>query len=205
MAAWEEAELRHLRRFLVAASLLAAGHSSKGPRHPGAASRLAATVRPLTVLDLPVRDLYGEHWSTTGRTVPGAATRDAAVYLPGRNLLLLAKAAVFCARHGIGTIAIGSLDRNPFPDATPRFFRKFAAAAGAALGVRWRVTAPFRRLTKEQVIRRGARLGLPLQLSFSCLAPRAGRHCGHCNKCAERQQAFRALGLRDPTRYTARF
>ena len=100
---WEQTELRHLRRYLRAVG-----------------------VGPLTVLDLPARDLYRNHWSTTGRRVPGANTRDVAVYLPGRNLMLLSKAAVFCALHKIPVIAVGSLGHNPFPDATPKFFRDFA-------------------------------------------------------------------------------
>jgi 7-cyano-7-deazaguanine synthase len=92
-------------------------------------------------------------------------------------------------------MAVGSLAGNPFPDATPRFFRAFARLSGI------RVIAPFRQLTKEQVIRRYRHL--PLHLSFSCLAPVRGRHCGRCNKCAERRRAFRELGIRDQTRYAA--
>ncbi|MGA2603094.1 MAG: 7-cyano-7-deazaguanine synthase [Verrucomicrobiia bacterium] len=156
---------------------------------------------PLTILDLPSNDLYGKHWSTTGKGVPGAKTTDEAVYLPGRNLLLLSKAAVFCALHQIDTIAVGSLGHNPFRDATPKFFRDFAAAAGCALNSRIKIIAPFRALTKEQVIRRGLRLKLPLHLSFSCIAPKNGLPCGRCNKCAERQKAFRTAGIPDRTKY----
>jgi len=177
---WEEAELRCLRRFLRASVI----------RH-----------QPLTILDLPANDLYGAHWSTTGRSVPGTQTPDEAVYLPGRNLMLLAKAAVFCALHKIDTIAVGSLAHNPFPDATPQFFREFAAAAGKALDSRLKIFAPFRSLRKEQVVRRGLRPELPLHLSFSCIAPKRGLHCGRCNKCAERRAAFRNAGVGDLTRY----
>ena len=176
---WETAELRHLRKFLGDARI---------PR-----------VQFLTVLDLPVRDLYGAHWSTTGRRVPNARTPDEAVYLPGRNLLLLSKAAVFCALNKIDTIAVGSLDHNPFPDATPGFFREFASVASTALNSHVKVIAPFRALSKEQVVSRGK--SLPLNLSFSCIAPRRGMHCGRCNKCAERQHAFCEAGVQDLTRY----
>jgi len=178
--AWETAELRSLRRYLRVART----------RH-----------QPLTILHLPATDLYGAHWSTTGRRVPGARTPDEAVYLPGRNLMLLSKASVFCALRKIDTIAVGSLGHNPFPDATPKFFRDFATAAGEGLGSHIGIIAPFRALTKEQVIRRGLRLKLPLHLSFSCIAPRRGFHCGRCNKCAERQTAFRTVGVEDLTRY----
>ena len=180
---WEHAELAHLRRFLRAV---------KTP-----------CVQSLTFLDLPVRDLYGAHWSTTGRRVPHATTPDEAVYLPGRNLLLLSKAAVFCALHQIDTIAIGSLGHNPFPDATSKFFCDFAGAAGEALDFHVRIVAPFRALTKEQVVRRGRRLGLSLHLSFSCIAPRRGRHCGRCNKCAERRRAFHTADIADSTKYAS--
>lgn len=169
---WEPAELRSLRRFLRAARL---------------------PVEPLTVLELPAGDLYGRHWSTTGRAVPGARTRDEAVYLPGRNWMLLSKAAVFCALRGIPVIAVGTLGQNPFADATPQFFRQVARAAGRALGCRLRVVAPFRRLSKVAVVRRGR--GLPLRWTFSCVAPRADRVCGRCNKCAERARALRAAGV----------
>src|SRR3954469_4090946 len=65
--AWEAAERACLDRFL--AELPAAG------------------LRPLVTLALPVADLYGDHWSLTGRDVPGADSPDEAVYLPGRNVL----------------------------------------------------------------------------------------------------------------------
>ena len=178
---WETAELQHLRKFL---------RSAKIPR-----------VQSLTVLDLPVRDLYGLHWSTSGHNVPHARTPDEAVYLPGRNLLLLSKAAVFCALKKIDTIAVGSLDHNPFPDATAKFFREFATVAGEALNFRVKVIAPFRALPKGKVLRRGK--SLPLHLSFSCIAPRRGMHCGRCNKCAERQQAFLAVNVTDHTKYAS--
>jgi 7-cyano-7-deazaguanine synthase len=42
---------------------------------------------------------------------------------------------------------------------------------------------------------------LPLALTFSCISPRGGLHCGACNKCAERQAAFRAAEMADETRY----
>ncbi len=150
-------------------------------------------LRGATVLELPAGDLYDEHWSITGRHAPGAKTRDEAVYLPGRNLMLLSKAAVFCALHKIPVIAVGTLGHNPFPDATPKFFRDFARVSGV------KVIAPFRRLTNAQVVRHGRHL--PLHKSFSCIAPKRGRHCGQCNKCAERQRAFREAGVEDLTRY----
>jgi 7-cyano-7-deazaguanine synthase len=177
--AWEDVEGDHLRRFLEAV------------RTPA--------LRPLAVLDLPVRDLYGDHWSLTGNGVPGADTPDEAVFLPGRNVLLLAKALVWCHLRGVPAVALAPLADNPFPDATPAFFAAYEAAVNQALAGRVRVLQPYRGLHKADVLRRGRHL--PLEWTFSCIRPVGGRHCGACNKCAERRRGFAEAGLPDPTVY----
>jgi 7-cyano-7-deazaguanine synthase len=178
---WETTELAGLRAFL------------EGVKQP----RLA----PLRVLDEPIADAYGEHWSTVGSEVPDATSPDKAVYLPGRNLLLLAKAAVWCRLRGIRSIALGTLASNPFPDSTPRFDRNFETLINVALGARITLVRPFAGLNKAEVLRLGE--GLPLWLTFSCLQPIQGRHCGQCNKCAERRKGFRDAGLADWTAYAS--
>ena len=164
---WEAAELHALRRFLS--------------RMPPA---LARRVRPLKILTVRMDDLYGEHWSTTGRGVPGWRATDSSVYLPGRNIMLLAKGAVFAATIGVPVIAIGTLSANPFPDGSAAFFRSFGRAISTGLGFPLKIEAPFRRLGKEEIIRRFG--DLPLHLSFSCSNPRGLRVCGACAKCRER-------------------
>jgi 7-cyano-7-deazaguanine synthase len=176
---WEGVELRWLRR-------LVAGLDGRGLASP-------------VVLEVPVRDVYRDHWSLTGRAVPDADSPDAAVYLPGRNLLLLAKAAVYASLHGLDAIILGPLKDNPFPDATPEFFDAMGLAIGRGLDASIRIEAPFRNLHKADLIARYRHL--PWGLTFSCIRPRGVRHCGGCNKCAERRRAFRDAGIRDPTRY----
>jgi len=180
--AWEDVEARHLERFLT---------SLPSPH-----------VEPLILLDLPVADIYGAHWSVTGRDVPDDGSPDEAVYLPGRNLLLLAKSSVWCALNGIPTIALGTLAANPFPDADREFFAGFSALAGRALDRQLEVVTPFAGRAKHEVIELGR--DLALDLTFSCIAPRSERHCGRCNKCAERRLAFRELGIADATEYADR-
>jgi 7-cyano-7-deazaguanine synthase len=133
----------------------------------------------------------------TGRGVPGPRSADASVYLPGRNLLLLGAAGVAAAELGMTRLAVGTLRGNPFGDASPRFFRSMARSLRQAVGRPMTVTAPLRRFTKPQLIR--AWRHLPLELTFSCLRPSGVRPCGRCNKCTERQRAFREAGADDPT------
>jgi len=176
---WEEVELAHLRGFLAAAG---------SPR-----------IAPLSLLDLPVGDVYGEHWSISGQSVPDAATPDEAVYLPGRNLLFLAKAGVWCERHGVHTVALAPLQGNPFADNTDEFYRAMEGILTLSLGFPIEIVRPFSTLTKADVIRLGR--DLPLAQTFSCISPIGVMHCGRCNKCEERRRAFAAAGVNDPTEY----
>jgi 7-cyano-7-deazaguanine synthase len=121
------------------------------------------------------------------------------VFLPGRNILLIGLAAVWCSTHGVSRILIGSLGGNPFPDATPEFFARFADTLATGLGHEIIVEAPFRGLTKSGIIKRFAEM--PLELTLTCMAPKSGYHCGRCNKCGERRNAFRESGVPDRTVY----
>lgn len=176
---WEPVELAHLTRWL-----------KRLPRR---------SLRPLSVLELPVGRLLGAHWSLTGRGVPSSGSQDAAVYLPGRNILLLGQAAVYASQRRIQRLALGTLRANPFGDASPAFFHRYAQALSLALGLRITIEAPLRRLTKAQLI--AAHPGEPYHLTCSCIAPASGQPCGRCNKCAERRRAFQRAGIADPTRY----
>jgi 7-cyano-7-deazaguanine synthase len=161
-------------------------------------------IKTLVRLESPVADAYpSTHWALRG-TPPAYDTPDSDVYLVGRNVLLLSKAAVYCALQGISRIAVGPLAGNPFPDATPEFFAAMAAAL--SLGLDWRVeiAAPFASLGKSQVVARGAELGVPWELTLSCMRPVQSSHCGRCSKCRERLQAFDAAGVTDPAAYAFR-
>ncbi len=180
--AWEDVERDALDAFLTAMK--------------------APNAMPATTLSIPIGPMYGDHWSVTGKSVPGADQPDIEVLLPGRNILLIGLAAVWCSTHEVSRIAVGSLDGNPFPDATPEFFRNFAEVLSAGLGHKIQVEAPYRGLHKSDLIKRFAHL--PLELTLTCMAPSGGRHCGRCNKCAERKAAFREAGVLDRTAYSAK-
>jgi 7-cyano-7-deazaguanine synthase len=113
----------------------------------------------------------------------------------------LIKPAIWCRMHGIWHLTLATLSNNPFSDATPAFFGRFEEMLHEAMGGRVQIARPFEQLTKNQVLEMGRHL--PLELTFSCLAPVDGSHCGHCNKCAERRRAFGEVGIDDPTEYAA--
>lgn len=176
---WETQEIVALKRFIDAL----------GSRR----------VRPVTELRVPMDDVAPRHWSVTGRGVPGYQAPVSSNYIIGRNLTLITKAAVFCAYHRIGELAMAPLEANPFPDARPEFFRVLSDAIALGVGLRLRIRTPFLGMTKAMLIRRAR--GLPLQLTLSCARPRGLLHCGRCTKCAERVEAFQEARVPDPTPY----
>jgi 7-cyano-7-deazaguanine synthase len=189
--AWEEAERATAVRLL-------------------AAPPLAGRVRPMASLSVDMRDVYAaSHWAMTG-AAPAYHTPDEDVYLAGRNVILLGKAGVFAAAAGLDRLAIGTLAHNPFPDATPDFRTAMARALSLGCAHELEVAAPFAHMSKAEVIKLGARLGDPFELTLSCMSPagmhRPGEalHCGTCSKCRERHDAFVEAGIADPTVYADR-
>ena len=203
--AWEAAERAMVSQFLAHA-------------------RFQGRVRPLVSLSVDMRDVYAaSHWAVEGHP-PAYHTPDEDVYLPGRNIVLLGKAGVYCAAAALDRLVLGSLAHNPFPDATPEFRAAMARALTLGLAHDLRIDAPYAGSSKAEVIRRGIALGLPLELTLSCMNPGFGNrgsgfgnrgsdfesripnpesplHCGLCSKCRERHDAFLELGLADPTVY----
>ena len=201
-------------------AVLAAAEAQDGPVHAvyvscglaweaqelEAVDRLLATpafrsVRPLARLTFAAQDLYpATHWAITGKP-PAFDTPDEDVYLTGRNVMLLSKAGIYCAPHGLNRIAMGTLAGNPFPDATPAFFETMSRALSLGLNHPVEIAAPFASLHKSDVIQLGMKLGVPLELTLSCMNPQRGLHCGLCSKCRERRDAFNDAGVDDPTAY----
>ena len=161
----------------------------------------AGTVIPLVSLSFEMRDVYpADHWALRGRP-PAFDTPDEDVYLEGRNIILLSKSAVFFARRGVSRILMGQLAGNPFPDATPEFLSSMSKALSLGLASPIVVETPLATLHKADVIKRGVALGVPLELTMSCMEPKEGLHCGRCSKCRERRDAFLEAAVPDPTAY----
>lgn len=143
--------------------------------------------------------------------VPQRPTRGIPVtYVPARNTLFLALALGWAEVLGARDIFIGvnAVDYSGYPDCRPEFIRTFERLSRLAtkVGVEsrrgFRIHTPLIRLSKSQIIRRGAALGLDYRLTVSCYqADARGRACGRCDSCRLRRAGFQSAGLPDATRY----
>jgi len=144
--------------------------------------------------------------------VPQAPTTGIPVtYVPARNTILLALALAWAEVLGAQDIFFGAnaVDYSGYPDCRPEFMRAFEQLANLATkaaveGRQLALRTPVIELTKAEIVRRGAALGVDYSITVSCYqATDAGLACGRCDSCRLRRAGFEAAGLPDPTRYAA--
>lgn len=130
-------------------------------------------------------------------------------YVPARNTILLSLALAWAEAEGARDLFIGvnALDYSGYPDCRPDFIATFEELANRATkagveGQGFEVHAPLQHMTKADIAREAARLGLDAGISHSCYDPAPdGAHCGLCDACRLRAKGFAEAGLADPTRY----
>lgn len=176
-----------------------------------AAARIAERIGVARHIVLPL-DLtrFGGSALTADIAVPkdGVAPGIPVTYVPARNTIFLSLALGLAEASGARELHIGvnALDYSGYPDCRPDFIAAFEGLANLATragieGDRFVVHAPLLAMTKADIAREAARLGLDAGLSWSCYDPAGDRHCGRCDACRLRARGFVEAGLPDPTRY----
>ena len=124
--------------------------------------------------------------------------------VPFRNGIMLSVACGIAESRGLTRVLIANHggDHAIYPDCRPDFVGAMDAAMRAGTYVNVMLAAPYTDLTKADIVRRGAALGIDYGQTYSCY--RGGeRHCGTCGTCTERKEAFCEAGIFDPTVYDA--
>jgi 7-cyano-7-deazaguanine synthase len=177
-----------------------------------AAGRIAAAVGAERHIRLPL-DLsaFGGSALTDDIAVPKGGLGDdiPVTYVPARNTIFLSLALGWAEAAGARDLFIGvnALDYSGYPDCRPAFVETFQQLAALATkagdeGERFRVRTPLLHLSKADIVREAARLGLDAGLSWSCYDPvDEALHCGLCDSCRLRARGFAEAGLADPTVY----
>jgi 7-cyano-7-deazaguanine synthase len=187
-----------------------------GQRHSAelqAASRVAAALGAAQhrVMSIDLAAFGGSALTDTSIAVPEQAASGIPVtYVPARNTVFLSLALAWAEVLDARDIFIGvnAVDYSGYPDCRPEFIAAFeqvanlATRAGVEGTERIHIRTPLIDLSKAEIIRRGAALGVDYSMTVSCYqADELGRACGRCDSCRLRRQGFEAAQVADPTRY----
>ncbi len=135
-------------------------------------------------------------------------------YVPARNTIFLSFGLGWAEVLEAGDIFIGAnvVDYSGYPDCRPEYLKSFEETANLATKIsvegklRFRIRAPLLHMTKQEIITRGAELGLDYSLTWSCYDPRnrtsgGTAPCGRCDSCTIRPKGFKDAGVPDPLVY----
>jgi 7-cyano-7-deazaguanine synthase len=190
-----------------------------GQRHAAeidAARRVAAQLGAVEhrVMQIDLAAFGGSALTDASIAVPVSGTAGGSpipvTYVPARNTVFLSFALAWAEVLGAHDVYIGvnAVDYSGYPDCRSEFIEAFermanlATRAGVEDARPLRIRTPLIDLSKAEIIRRGADLGVDFGATVSCYqADAQGRACGKCDSCRLRRAGFAAAGVPDATVY----
>ncbi len=185
-----------------------------GQRHTSELDAAARVVAALDVVEhktvaVDLRSIGGSALTAEIEVPEAGGAGIPVTYVPARNTIMLSLALGWAEVLGAADILCGvnAVDYSGYPDCRPEFIAAFERLANLATragveGAGLRVHAPLLDMSKGDIVREGARLGVDFALTVSCYrADEQGLACGHCDACALRAVGFADAGVADPTRY----
>lgn len=191
-------------------------YGQRHAREVNAASRIAAavTVSEHRIVDIDLSAFGGSALTDAALDVPKDRPDSAhdipLTYVPARNTIFLSYALAWAEVLGAWDIYIGvnTTDYSGYPDCRPEYIKAFelmanlATAAAVSGAGRYTLHTPIIDLSKAQIIRRGAQLGVDYSITHSCYDPdKTGKPCGRCDACRLRLKGFTEAGFKDPLEY----
>jgi 7-cyano-7-deazaguanine synthase len=164
------------------------------------AQKLGTTTK---IIDLSaLKDIFSNATSLVNRDIPLTAEFSAPIIVPFRNAIFLSAAVAYAVTVAADKVFYGAQgsDEPFYPDCRKEFYQAFEKAAQLGTCQDITIKAPFSNLTKAQLIQEAKKLGVPLELTWSCYLDGA-KHCGKCESCTNRKKAFQQTGITDPTTY----
>ncbi|MCI9054782.1 MAG: 7-cyano-7-deazaguanine synthase QueC [Muribaculaceae bacterium] len=160
----------------------------------------------LVVVDMPfVGQLFESSLLSGAEAIPEGNYDDdnmRSTVVPFRNGIMLAVAAGLAESRGLKHLMMANHggDHAIYPDCRRGFVDAMSRAIAEGTYDRITIDAPYTDITKTDIARRGAALGIDYSHTYSCYKG-GEKHCGRCGTCTERRQAFADAGLPDPTVY----
>lgn len=169
-----------------------------------AAQKIAAKLGTTTkVIDLTaLKQIFRDVTSLCNTDIPLTSEFSSPIIVPFRNAIFLSVAVAYAVTVGTDEIFYGAQgsDEPFYPDCRREFYQAFEKAARLGTCQEISIKAPFGSDKKLDLIKEGAKLAVPFELTWSCYI-NGEKHCGKCESCVNRRKAFRESGLSDPTKY----
>jgi 7-cyano-7-deazaguanine synthase len=164
------------------------------------AAKLGTTTKIINLSAL--KEIFSSVTTLCNTDIPLTAEFSSPIIVPFRNAIFLSVAVAYasavCAKE-IFYGAHGSDEAN-YPDCRREFYEAFEKAAQLGTEQDIAIKAPFNGYKKSELLKEAAKLGVPLELTWSCYRD-GEKHCGKCESCVNRIKAFQESGLTDPTSY----
>jgi 7-cyano-7-deazaguanine synthase len=171
-----------------------------------AAQKIAETLGTNTkIIDFSaLKDIFRGTTSLVNREIPLTSEFSAPIIVPFRNAIFLSAAVAYAVTVGADKIFYGAQgsDEPFYPDCRREFYEAFEKAAKLGTSEEITIKAPFSGGKKSALIKEGAKLSVPFELTWSCYLGGV-KHCGKCESCVNRKKAFKEAGVTDPTKYHA--
>ena len=171
-----------------------------------AAQKIAQSLGTTTkIIDLSaLKEIFSGVTSLCNTDIPLTPEFSAPIIVPFRNAIFLSAAVAYAVTVGADKIFYGAQgsDEPFYPDCRREFYEAFEKAARLGTCEEITIKAPFSGGKKSDLIREGAKLGVPFDLAWSCYRDDA-KHCGVCESCVNRKKAFQEADIVDPTKYEA--
>jgi len=146
--------------------------------------------------DLPIDSKIDD----IGKTIPST-------YVPARNTVFLSIALAYAETIDADAVFIGATatDYSGYPDCRPEYIEAFqnlvdVATKKSVEGGGIKINAPLLHMSKAEIIKKGLRLGVPFEKTWSCYKGEK-RACGRCDSCLLRLKGFKEAGFGDPIQY----
>lgn len=158
---------------------------------------------PIKVVDLSsLKEIFMGVTSLCDETIPMTSNFSQPIIVPFRNAIFLSIAVAYAISIGANKVFYGAQgsDEQFYPDCRKEFYHAFEKAAQLGTSKAISIEAPFGGIRKSEVIKIGMELGVPLKLTWSCYG-NGSKHCGKCESCINRKNAFKDSKTPDPTEY----
>jgi 7-cyano-7-deazaguanine synthase len=158
---------------------------------------------PIKIMDLSsLKDIFTGVTALCDKNIELTPTFTQPIIVPFRNAIFLSIAVAYAVSIGDAEVFYGAQgsDEPFYPDCRKEFYKSFENTARLGTNAEIRIEAPFSNLQKSEVLKIGMQLGVPFELTWSCYRDE-DKHCGTCESCVNRKNAFKEAKIDDPTEY----